>query len=71
MDALTLLAVVQDARRALLGGSVKSVHPAGPRALWIEFLTPTGRDSILVSAGDASPRLARGVLRPAPGGSPS
>ena len=68
MDALTLLAVVQDARRALLGGSVKSVHPAGPRALWIEFLTPTGRDSILVSAGDASPRLARGVLRPAPGG---
>ena len=71
MDALTLLAVVQDARRALLGGSVKSVHPAGPRALWIEFLTPTGRDSILVSAGDASPRLARGVPRPAPGGSPS
>lgn len=71
MDALTLLAVVQDARRALLGASVQSVHPAGPRALWIEFLTPTGQDSLLVSAGDASPRLARGVLRPAPGGAPS
>src|SRR3972149_4361609 len=68
MDALTLLAVVQDARRALLGGSVKSVHPAGPRALWIEFLTPTGRDSLLGSARGAAPppppRAARGGSPP-------
>jgi predicted ribosome quality control (RQC) complex YloA/Tae2 family protein len=71
MDALTLLAVVQDARRTLLGASVKSVHPAGPQALWLEFLTPHGDDFLLISASDACPRLIRAVLRPALAGSPS
>ncbi len=71
MDALTLLAVVQDARRALLGASVKSVHPAGPHALWLEFLTSHGHDFLLISASDACPRLIRGVHRPALAGSPS
>jgi predicted ribosome quality control (RQC) complex YloA/Tae2 family protein len=71
MDALTLLAVVQDARRALVGGRVKSVQPAGPQALWLELLTPHGHDSLLISASDACPHLIRGVLRPAPAGSPS
>jgi predicted ribosome quality control (RQC) complex YloA/Tae2 family protein len=71
MDALTLLAVVQDARRALLGASVKSVHAAGPYALWLELLTPHGHDSLLISASDACPHLIRAPLRPAPTGSPS
>jgi len=71
MDALTLFAVVQDTRRALVGGSVRSVHPAGPLALWLEFLTPRGHDSLLISASDACPHLIRGVPRPAPAGSPS
>ncbi len=71
MDALTLVAVVQDTRRALAGGSVKSVHPAGPHALWLEFLTPLGHDSLLISASDEFPRLVRGGVRLAAAGSPS
>ena len=71
MDALTLFAVVQDTRRALVGGSVRSVHPAGPHALWLELLTPRGHDSLLISASEVCPHLIRGVLRPAPAGSPS
>ena len=71
VDALTLVAVVQDARRALVGGSVKSVHPAGPHALWLEFLTPRGHDCLLISASDESPRLTRGTVRRVPAGSPS
>lgn len=71
MDALTLLAVVQDTRRALLGAGVKCVHPAGPHALWLELLTPHGHDSLLISGSDACPHLIRGARRPVPAGLPS
>lgn len=65
MDALMLLAVVEDMRRALADASVRAVHPAGPHGLWIELLTPAGEDALLLSAGEDLPRLSRGVPRPA------
>ncbi|MBI3122468.1 MAG: NFACT family protein, partial [candidate division NC10 bacterium] len=65
MDALTLLAVIQDLRRALTGASVRGVQPAGAHGLWIEFTTPAGEESLLVSAGDEFPRLSRAAGRPA------
>ncbi|MBI2162739.1 MAG: NFACT family protein [candidate division NC10 bacterium] len=65
MDALTLLAVIQDLTRALTGASVRGVQPAGAHGLWIEFTTPAGEESLLVSAGDEFPRLSRAAGRPA------
>jgi predicted ribosome quality control (RQC) complex YloA/Tae2 family protein len=67
MDALTFLALIQDARRALMGARVQSVHGAGPHGLWIEFASPAGRDCLLLSADDTCPRLSRGAARPAKG----
>jgi predicted ribosome quality control (RQC) complex YloA/Tae2 family protein len=64
MDALMLLAVVQDIRRALLGASVRGVQPAGPHGLWIDLLTPAGGDAILLSVSEDLPRLSRGTPRP-------
>ncbi|MBI4842075.1 MAG: NFACT family protein [candidate division NC10 bacterium] len=65
MDALTLLAVIQDLTRALTGANVRGVQPAGAHGLWIEFTTPAGEESLLVSAGDEFPRLSRAAGRPA------
>ncbi len=71
MDALTLLAVVQDVRRTLMGASVHSIQPAGTQGLWIELTTPGGQDSLLFSADDEFPRFSRGTGRPTRGGQPS
>lgn len=68
MDALTFLAVIQDARRALLGAAVGGIQPAGPHGLWIELTTGNGQDSLLLSADDAFPRISRGATRPARSG---
>lgn len=65
VDALTLLAVIQDLTRDLTGASVRGVQPAGTHGLWIELSTPDGEESLLVSAGDEFPRLSRGAGRPA------
>jgi predicted ribosome quality control (RQC) complex YloA/Tae2 family protein len=65
MDALTLLAVVEDMRRTLADACVRAVQPAGPHGLWIELLTAVGGDTLLLSAGEDLPRLSRGVPRPA------
>lgn len=65
MDALTLLAVIQDLTRALTGASARGVQPAGTHGLWIEFTTPAGPESLLISAGHELPRLVRGAGRPA------
>ncbi len=64
MDALTLLAAVQDVRLFLMGASVQSIQPAGTHGLWIELTTQVGQDSLLLSAGDEFPRLSRGTGRP-------
>ena len=68
MDALTLLAVVQDLRGALMGAVVRGVQPAGMHGLWIDLATPAGQDSLLVLPDEEFPRLARGAARPAKGG---
>jgi len=69
MDALTLLAVVQDARRALIGARVRSVQPAGLHGLWLDLATATGQDSLMLLADEVLPRLSRGGRRPPkPGG---
>lgn len=65
MDAVTLLAIVQDVRRALMGASVQTVRPAGRYGLWIGFVTPSGGESLLLAADEPFPRLARGADRPA------
>lgn len=65
MDALMLLAAVEDMRRTLAIASVRAVQPAGPHGLWIQVLTPAGEDTLLLSADEALPRLSRGVPRPA------
>lgn len=62
-----LLAVLQDLRRTLMGAGVKSVRPAGAHGLWIELSTSAGLDSVLASADEGCPRLARGVGPPARG----
>jgi predicted ribosome quality control (RQC) complex YloA/Tae2 family protein len=71
MDALTFLALIQDARRALVGARVHGVHGAGPHGLWIEFTTPAGQDSLLLSANETFPCLSRGAGRPGKAGPPS
>jgi predicted ribosome quality control (RQC) complex YloA/Tae2 family protein len=68
MDALTFLAIIQDARNALLRARVQSVQAAGPHGLWIELATPDGQEALLLSANDAFPHLSRGAARPAKGG---
>ena len=68
MDALTFLAIIQDARNALLAARVQSVQAAGPHGLWIELATPDGQEALLLSANDVFPRLSRGAARPAKGG---
>ncbi len=69
MDALTLLAVAQDARRALIGASVRSVQPAGLHGLWLDLVSAAGQDSLLILADEVFPRLSRGDRRPPkPGG---
>jgi predicted ribosome quality control (RQC) complex YloA/Tae2 family protein len=71
MDALTFLAVIEDVRRALLHTRVQSVEAAGPHGLWLDFTTPDGSDSLLLTAEDAFPRLSRGAARPPKGRPPS
>ena len=68
MDALTFLAAIQDARNSLLHACVETVQAAGPHGLWIEFSTPSGRDTLLLSADDGFPHLSRGASRPGKGG---
>jgi predicted ribosome quality control (RQC) complex YloA/Tae2 family protein len=67
MDALTLLAAVQELRRPLLCATVRGVQPTGPYGLWIDCSTPTGQDSLVIVADEAFPRLSRGAPRPARG----
>jgi predicted ribosome quality control (RQC) complex YloA/Tae2 family protein len=65
MDALTFLAVIQDVRNALMGARVQSVQAVGHHGLWIEFETPGGQDSLLLSSNEDFPCLSRGAARPA------
>jgi predicted ribosome quality control (RQC) complex YloA/Tae2 family protein len=44
---------------------VGAVQAAGSHGLWIEFATPNGTDSLLVSADGHSPRISLGANRPA------
>ena len=64
MDAMSLLALVEDARRALTGALVRGVYPAGSSGLWVELVTTQGVESVLVSADEALPRIVRGADRP-------
>ncbi|MCK7503512.1 MAG: hypothetical protein MZV70_04975 [Desulfobacterales bacterium] len=45
MDAMSLLALVEDARRALTGALVRGVYPAGSSGLWMELVTTQGVES--------------------------
>lgn len=64
MDAMSLLALVEDARRALTGALVRGVYPAGSSGLWMELVTTQGVESVLVSADETLPRIVRGTDRP-------
>ena len=64
MDALTLLAAIEDARPALVKGIVREVFSAGMAGLWLELVTSRGVESLLVTADEVFPRIARGVPRP-------
>jgi|WetSurMetagenome_2_1015567.scaffolds.fasta_scaffold05376_6 predicted ribosome quality control (RQC) complex YloA/Tae2 family protein len=64
MDAMSLLALVEDARRALTGALVRGVYPAGSSGLWMELVTTQGVESLLVSADESLPRIVRGAGRP-------
>jgi predicted ribosome quality control (RQC) complex YloA/Tae2 family protein len=64
MDALTLLAAVEDARPALREGIVRGVFSAGMAGLWLDLVTGRGAESLLISAEEVFPRIARGVPRP-------
>ena len=64
MDAITLLAAVEDARPALVEGIVREAFSAGMAGLWLELVTARGVESLLVAADEAFPRIARGVPRP-------
>ena len=64
MDAISLLALVEDARRALTGALVRGVYPAGSSGLWMELVTTQGVESVLVSADELLPRIVRGAGRP-------
>ena len=64
MDAMSLLALVEDARRALTGALVRGVFPAGSSGLWMELVTTQGVESVLVSADETLPRIVRGTDRP-------
>ncbi len=71
MDALLLLAAISDARRALVESIVQAVQAVGPHGLLLELATTSGRDTLLVTADEALPRLARGARGPAHGGPPT
>ena len=64
MDAILLLAVIEDVRRTLLDGVVRAVVPAGAAGLWFELVTPRGVDGLLAAADDPFPRLSPGAARP-------
>jgi predicted ribosome quality control (RQC) complex YloA/Tae2 family protein len=64
MDALTLLAAVEDARPALVEGIVREACSAGLAGLWFELVTARGAESLLVAVDEVFPRIARGVPRP-------
>jgi predicted ribosome quality control (RQC) complex YloA/Tae2 family protein len=64
MDAFCLVAVVADIRRRLLDNLVRGAWTAGPRGLWIELMTPTGPEGLLVTGELSLPRLSPGVPRP-------
>lgn len=68
MDALTLLAIIQEVRNALGGARVRSVQAAPSSGLWIELETQGGQESLVLSACDVFPHLSRGAARPAKGG---
>ena len=64
MDALTLLAAVEEARPTLLEAIVRGVFSAGTAGLWLDLVTGQGVESLLLSADEDFPRIARGVPRP-------